>query len=149
MLFLFSVVFVRYPHNIVILSAICTVFSYSYIQTLCEALLLSSFTAFFEPRIVLTAIVYTAAVVFCLSIYAAKTSKDFISYQPVVLSFCLILLLFGFTLIWIPFGTAIYSAIGVPIISLDLSLGMYLFVLFDHGYSNDFGRKGSSPIWSG
>ncbi|KNB45074.1 FAS apoptotic inhibitory [Blastocystis sp. subtype 4] len=102
--------FVRYPHNIVILA----------LFTLCEALLLSSFTAFFEPRIVLTAIVYTAAVVFCLSIYAAKTSKDFISYQPVVLSFCLILLLFGFTLIWIPFGTAIYSAIGACIFSFYL-----------------------------
>ena len=59
----------------------------------------------------------TAIVVVCLIIYASSTKRDFTSYYPYLWIFVLSVCIFGFSLIWLPYRYAIYSALGVLIFS--------------------------------
>ena len=59
----------------------------------------------------------TAIVVVCLIIYASSTKRNFTSYYPYLWIFVLSVCIFGFSLIWLPYGYAIYSALGVLIFS--------------------------------
>lgn len=66
-----------------------------------------------DPFIVYNAVAFTVLIVVCLIVYASSTDRDFTGYQPYLWVACLCLCLFGISLMWLPFGSSLYSALGV------------------------------------
>ncbi|KAL9085177.1 MAG: hypothetical protein Q9165_007708 [Trypethelium subeluteriae] len=92
-----------YPTNLLFLTGFTALEAYS----------ISVITSFFESRIVLEALIITAAIFVALTLFSCQTKYDFTSWQP-YLGFALwILIIFGFMAAFFPHGSGVELGYGV------------------------------------
>lgn len=92
-----------YPTNLLFLGAFTAMEAYS----------VSVITSFYESKIVLEALVITAAIFVALTVFATQTKYDFTAWQPYLFGGLWILIIFGFMAAFFPYSSTaelIYGA---------------------------------------
>lgn len=114
-----------YPTNLIFLS----------IFTLLEAYCVAVITSLYESRIVLQAVVITAAVFIVLTIFACQTTYDFTSWASFLSAAVTILLMFSLVFLVFPPGRTldlVYSCAGALIFSVYILVDTQMLMRHAH-----------------
>lgn len=99
----------RTPHNYIAL----------FVFTIAESFLVGVISAVYEYRVVLTAVLITVVICVGLTMFAFQTKVDFTIYNGLLFVLCLVLMIFGFTLMFWKSSVAhlVYSCLGALLFS--------------------------------
>jgi FtsH-binding integral membrane protein len=99
-----------YPANLLFLSAF----------TILEAYSISVVTSYYQPRIVVQALILTLGLFVGLTLFACQTKYDFTNWMPYLFGALWFLILFGFVAAFVPHGSTmelIYGSLAALIFS--------------------------------
>jgi len=82
--------------------------------------MIATLCSFYSPRIVMTAVTMTAAIVVGITVYACTTTTDFTFMGPFLFCAVILLICLGLFTIWIPFLHTLYCVLGVLVFSIYL-----------------------------
>lgn len=91
-----------YPTNLVFLSGFTALEAYS----------ISVIVSFYQTKIVLEALIITAAIFVALTIFACQTKYDFTSWMPYLFGGLWILIIFGFMAAFFPYSSTVELVYG-------------------------------------
>ena len=92
-----------YPMNLVFLTGFTALEAYS----------ISVITSFYESRIVLSALVFTAGIFVALTLFACQSKYDFTSWVPYLTGTLWLLIMFGFMSAFFPHSSTVELGYGV------------------------------------
>ncbi|KAF2224338.1 transmembrane BAX inhibitor motif-containing protein [Elsinoe ampelina] len=92
-----------YPTNLLFLSGFTALEAYS----------ISVITSFYDSRIVLQALIFTAAIFVALTLFACQSKYDFTSWMPYLFGGLWVLIIFGFMSAFFPHSSKVELGYGV------------------------------------